>query len=166
MEPFGLRVFWFCALSLLGHRSMADMLPRRYSHKTKIPLSGGVLDFLTGWMPACKAGASLFCHVPPSKMASRLRAARSKVNFGDSPALLVRGLAGKPIRKLERLPGMGFPSLASQVPNRVVRYRETQCTRTFSLARRHSAVKSQPRWRFGPAAEKNGQIGRSKTHGN
>ena len=35
-------------------------------------------------------------------MASRLRAARSKVNFGDSPALLVRDLHDK----LERLPGV------------------------------------------------------------
>jgi hypothetical protein len=51
MKPSGLRSFWLCALSLLGHRSIADMLPRRFAHKAKNPLSGGVHSFSTGCKP-------------------------------------------------------------------------------------------------------------------
>lgn len=36
--------------------------------------------------PACKAGALLVCHDPEFKMAGCLRAARSKLSFGDSAA--------------------------------------------------------------------------------
>jgi hypothetical protein len=47
-KPSGLRSFCLCALSLLAHRSIKDMLARRFAHKAKSPLSGGVQSFLTG----------------------------------------------------------------------------------------------------------------------
>ena len=47
-KPFGLRVFWPGALSLLAHRSVKDMLARRSAPQTKIPLSSNIQNFLTG----------------------------------------------------------------------------------------------------------------------
>ena len=69
---------------------------------------------------ACRAGASLFCHTPIYILASRPGAAPGRLSFGDSAAQ-----AGA------RLNGIG-----AAARNR---------TRTFGLAGRHSAVKSQPR---------------------
>lgn len=75
--------------------------------------------------PACRAGALLVCHDP--KVASRSGAAPDRQSFGDStarwcPACLEIGAAAG---------------------NR---------TRTFSLARRRSAAKPQPRKLKGPGA--------------
>ena len=73
---------------------------------------------------ACRASALLVCH-DPIKLARRLGAAPSKLSFGDSVAQ-----AGARRKKIGAVAG-----------NR---------TRTCSLARSHSAVKSQPRKLKGP----------------
>src|SRR5262245_56431413 len=46
-NPFGLRIFLFEASSIVGHRSMADMLPPHSSPQPKISLSGDAHSFST-----------------------------------------------------------------------------------------------------------------------
>ena len=53
-NPFGLRIFLFEASSIVGHRSMADMLPPHSSPQTKISLSGDAHSFST----ACKQASN------------------------------------------------------------------------------------------------------------
>ena len=62
--------------------------------------NGGVRRVTLPLGTACKAGASLFSH-GPTKLASRLGAAPSKLSFGDSTAQ-----AGARLKKLVRLPGV------------------------------------------------------------
>jgi len=48
------------------------------------------------------------------KLAGRLGAAPSGLSFGDS----VARAGARPVKKLVRLPGMGFPSLARWMPHK------------------------------------------------
>ena len=59
MKPSGLRSFWIGALSLLGHRSIKDMLPRRFAHQSKNPLSGGIHSFLSGCLGVLRKNVRL-----------------------------------------------------------------------------------------------------------
>ena len=86
--------------------------------------------------PACKAGALLVCH-DPRKMAGRLGAAPSELSFGDSVAQA--GARPVDIRALR----------AANRRSSIINHKWNgaaagNCARTFALARRHSAVKSQP----------------------
>jgi hypothetical protein len=82
-----------------------------------IGLAAGQSDASAGGFFACfvylagGAGPLLVCH-DPVKMAGRLGAAPSGPSFGDS----VTQAGARPVKKVMRLPGTGFPSPASQMP--------------------------------------------------
>ena len=99
---------------------------------------------------ACRASALLVCH-DPVKLAGRLGAAPSGLSFGDSAAQA----GARPAKKLVRLPGMGFPSPASWVPQMGL-FALANCSAPGHPPWRGGilAVKSQPRKLKGPEASR------------